>query len=101
MSSNRIWICPYYSWDKPRTVYCEGGVLRFHDDGQLQEYAGRFCASYDWHRCTVARSLEGYYDRIPRQAPVRPKRIVLPARGAALGPGPEKNAGAPADREEG
>ena len=104
MSSNRIWICPYYSWDKPQAIYCEGGVLRFHDGAQLQEYAGRFCGSYDWHRCTVARSLEGYYDRALRQAPAMPRRIVLPCPGAkklpGQGPAPGRGSARP-DGEEG
>ena len=62
--SNRIWTCPFFTWDERQAVHCEGGRVVFQDREAIQEYAERHCASLNgWKDCSIACSLLRYYER--------------------------------------
>ncbi len=62
--SNKTFACPFFKWDERLCVHCEGGVVRFRDRREAMEYIDRYCASVDgWEKCSLARSLLGYYER--------------------------------------
>ena len=62
--SNRIWVCPYFSWDERCTVHCEGGTrVRFAHYRTYADYVRTYCCDVDhWHRCSVAAALNKQYE---------------------------------------
>jgi len=62
--SNRIWACPFFSWDERCTVHCEGGTrIRFAKVRTYTGYVSRFCCDVDsWDKCSVAAALIKQYD---------------------------------------
>lgn len=50
--SHKKWACPFFTWDEKFKVHCEGGCMKFRD----RKEAG-------WKDCTVAQSVENYYER--------------------------------------
>lgn len=62
--SNKTWACPFFKWDERLRVHCEGGTISFRDRQEAAEYIDRHCACVDgWKKCSLARSLLGYYER--------------------------------------
>ena len=55
--SKRVWVCPYYRCDYPDKLSCEAGKITMHDRETLRQYAVRYCASYGWEECTLAKIL--------------------------------------------
>ncbi|MBE5851328.1 MAG: hypothetical protein E7298_14615 [Lachnospiraceae bacterium] len=61
---NRVFCCPYYCYDAPRAVKCEGGRVELPDRAAARDYFGQYCASVEgWRRCTVARAMSRFYER--------------------------------------
>lgn len=55
--------CPYLTYCKGYTVYCEAGTLRFTGYGTWDDYTRRFCADIDgWKRCTLAQAKGREYE---------------------------------------
>lgn len=74
MYSHRNWACPFFKWDECDKIHCEGGRLVFRSRESITDYADRYCGSVDgWQRCTIAASIETYYDRLHEDG-VRKKR---------------------------
>ncbi len=62
--SNKSWSCPFFKWDEPQAVRCEGGRLAFPDRQTTRDFTGRYCAGErGWKYCGIARVLELYYER--------------------------------------
>lgn len=61
--SHKYWTCPFFKWDEPLCVNCEGGKQKFPDKTAIQEYTQEYCASTQWERCTIAANLLRYYAR--------------------------------------
>lgn len=58
------WVCPYYIWNQKNDVHCEACVLKFKDSEQKRDFAFRYCCNLDnWTRCTMADSLNEFYER--------------------------------------
>ena len=56
-------ICPYFERAVNGTkVYCECAKLNFRNARQAKQYFACFCASYDYEKCTIARSLTRFYE---------------------------------------
>lgn len=60
--SKRLFICPYYVRDYRNRMSCEGGVVQIADAPATVRYMDRYCASYDWERCTLAQALNDFYE---------------------------------------
>lgn len=55
--------CPYFKWDKPKEVGCEGKtVLRFPDALTCNKHLKAYCAG-QWKQCTYAKALNEFYER--------------------------------------
>ncbi len=62
--SGRSWACPFFRWDGPGKVRCEGGCVTFGDRGTFERYTGNFCASASgWSGCTLARTMTEEYEK--------------------------------------
>jgi len=62
--SHKYWTCPFFKWDEPLCVHCEGGKQQFPDKMAAQEYAEKYCANLEgWQHCTIAANLMRYYER--------------------------------------
>lgn len=62
--SSRIWVCPFFRWDKRRQVYCEGGTVSLPDLETFQEFVNTYCAAdKGWENCAIAKAMTEYYDR--------------------------------------
>lgn len=55
--SKRVWVCPYYRCDYPDKLSCEAGKITMTSRGILRQYEARYCASYGWEECTMAKIL--------------------------------------------
>ncbi len=56
--------CPFYKDERRLKLFCEGGTLKSPDLRYRREYLLKYCASEDgWKKCTIAKSLNEYYDR--------------------------------------
>lgn len=56
--------CPFYKRDSYLKLYCEGCSMKFPDMEARTQYIREFCANHlNWSKCTVARSMQNYYDR--------------------------------------
>lgn len=61
--SNLSWQCPFFKWDEPCRIHCEGGRQVFPDRVTARRYAGRYCANMPgWKACSLADSLLDYYE---------------------------------------
>lgn len=55
--SNRLWECPFFTWDSKDKLRCEAGTIDFRKKpNALNGYISAYCAG-DWKRCTLARAL--------------------------------------------
>ena len=62
--SGRVWACPFFKWDGPRRVRCEGGGVTLCDEAMFKRYAEGFCANVDgWEKCCMARELVRRYEK--------------------------------------
>ena len=62
--SSRIWVCPFFRWDKKAQVYCEGGTVAMPDNRAFQEFVTTYCAAdKGWENCAIAKSMTEYYER--------------------------------------
>lgn len=67
--SHKKFACPFFTWDEKFKVHCEGGCVKFRDRKEAGEYQDRYCASVTgWKDCTVAKSVENYYERTEENA---------------------------------
>lgn len=56
--------CPFFTKNEQSELRCEGGTLKFPDKEARTRYLTEFCAnSINWHKCTICRNLEDYYER--------------------------------------
>ncbi len=56
--------CPFFRKNEQSELRCEGGTLKFPDKEARTRYLTEFCAnSINWHKCTICRNLEDYYER--------------------------------------
>ncbi|MBR1969604.1 MAG: hypothetical protein IKA17_04540 [Clostridia bacterium] len=54
--------CPFYKRESRKKIYCEGGILRFHNGELKNEYTTKYCANNAcWKKCSAASSLTEYY----------------------------------------
>ena len=60
--------CPFFKKDEEIKLSCEGGIIKFPDKTARREYLRNYCAEiHGWHNCTLATSLEQFYDRIENE----------------------------------
>lgn len=56
--------CPYYLWEEPLCIFCEGGKVRFRDFAHRRDYVYTYCAAAPgWEVCTVAAAVTKSYER--------------------------------------
>ena len=56
--------CPFFSKEVGLKTNCEGGAVKHPDKIARKDYMLTYCASdIGWHKCSIARSLNNYYDR--------------------------------------
>lgn len=68
--SSRLWKCPFFRWDKPRQVYCEGGAVSLPDAIAFRRFVNTYCASdKGWESCAIAMAMMEYYERTGEQPP--------------------------------
>ena len=68
--SNRIWVCPFFKWDKRTQVYCEGGTVNLPDLETFREFVNTYCAAdKGWENCAIAKAMTEYYERTGAQPP--------------------------------
>lgn len=61
---HRNYICPFWEGSESKKIRCEGGCrLLFPESAETADYIGRYCASFDYARCTLAAAKLRYYDR--------------------------------------
>lgn len=58
--------CPYYKSDRDNRISCEGANVKLPDMRSKRMQIKNYCAG-DWKTCTIARTMEDYYDRIDSQ----------------------------------
>ena len=57
--------CPFYQWEEPLGVHCEGGCVRFPDKKTRTEFLDQYCsANPAWEKCSIASALQKYYERM-------------------------------------
>lgn len=65
----RMVYCPFWGsdlFDKKgeNKISCEHGMLTFYNRNSIEEYMKKYCCSNDgWKKCTLAASLQKYYER--------------------------------------
>ncbi|HWP80351.1 MAG TPA: hypothetical protein VN446_06870 [Candidatus Acidoferrum sp.] len=75
--------CPYYLYEGPLCVFCEGGKMRFRDFPHRRDYIYAYCAAVPgWEGCTVAQGITKSYERSDAHAreKARKKRAGKRAR---------------------
>lgn len=56
--------CPFFRKNDSLKLLCEGGTIKFPDKDARKDYLTDYCAnSINWHKCTICRNLENYYER--------------------------------------
>ncbi len=56
--------CPFYKMDSHLKLYCEGCSMKFPDMTTRRNYIENYCANHiNWQKCSVAHSMQCYYDR--------------------------------------
>lgn len=56
--------CPFFRKNESLKLHCEGAIVNFPDKEARKEYVTDYCAnSINWHKCTICRNLENYYER--------------------------------------
>ena len=61
---HRAYICPFWAAAGKKTIKCEDGcMLCFRESCDTAEYISRYCASYDYRKCSVAAAKLRYFDR--------------------------------------
>ena len=88
VSRKRRWIgvsrdfcCPYYLWEEPLCVYCEGGKLRFRDIAHRRDYVYRYCAAVKgFEACSVAAAITKSYERSEKCAREKERKRALRKR---------------------
>ena len=66
--------CPFYrtyrhadfNTNGKSTLSCEGGTVKFGDYQSYVLFVHRYCGK-DWKRCTIAQSLNEWYERKDNQ----------------------------------
>lgn len=65
-----IFQCPFYQKtvklhkSGKRGIKCEGGEILFPDEQTVREHVSSFCGNeVNWRHCSIALSLQKYYDR--------------------------------------
>ena len=59
------WTCPYYRSEDEKGVHCEGGRVKLPTAEAEKEYIRFYCADHlGWKRCTVARAITRFYERV-------------------------------------
>lgn len=71
-------LCPFYSQEQPRALFCEGpfpgSVLRLGFRGSAKRHKQLYCCA-DWEQCPLARMLWARHDAGPmieRKGRLRP-----------------------------
>lgn len=61
---HREYICPFWQAAGKKTIRCEGEcVLAFPERRETSDYITRYCASFDYVRCSIAAAKLRYYER--------------------------------------
>ena len=71
---NLVWTCPYYKRHEKLKVEGDCGTVLFKDVEQTREYVSSFCASHGWQDCTIAKSMNGYFERLEDERKVKSKK---------------------------
>lgn len=61
MNRHKYWLCPFFKWDGPEEISCEGGRPRFPDKYAANAYMNDYCSG-SWKECTLAIALLKYYE---------------------------------------
>lgn len=57
--------CPFFKKENGLKTHCEGGVVIHPDREARKDFIFGLCASeYCWNQCSIAKSLNRYYERI-------------------------------------
>ena len=61
---HKAYVCPFWEAAGKRTIRCEDGcVLCFPESRDTADYIGRYCASYEYGKCSIAEAKTRYFDR--------------------------------------
>lgn len=60
--SKKVFVCPFFKQDARLSVYCEGGKVNFPDRRAAVTFQDRYCASYSWEMCSLAKALVEHYE---------------------------------------
>ena len=60
-------ICPFYLYEKGRTISCELKAKRFYDRKQKKNWLESYCCSFDYKYCAHAQKLLLKYDMIEKR----------------------------------
>lgn len=61
---HRAYICPFWLAAGKKSIRCEGEcVITFSEKGETREYIDRYCASFDYGKCTIAMAKNRHYDQ--------------------------------------
>lgn len=58
------YVCPFLEAADRTCIQCEGGcLLQFPDGQETKAYMERYCASFGYRACTLAKAKEEYFLR--------------------------------------
>ena len=60
--TKKLFICPFYTSNDKGVVRCQGGNICLHNNAELRKYYIKYCASDNWEKCSIAKSLVNFYE---------------------------------------
>lgn len=66
MGRHVYWSCPYFQYDRPLIVFCEGGYrVEFPNEEKIKKYIKRHCCDpKNYIKCAVAAQIESEYEEM-------------------------------------
>lgn len=65
-NNTRIPICPYYRYEKNKSISCEDAFRTFAKTEKKDTWMDMYCDSWDWMKCPYACDLTEAYERFER-----------------------------------
>lgn len=57
-------ICPYFKWDKEKSVGCTGKhSMKFDSKKNARDFMKKYCAGWAWEQCPHAQEMIERYER--------------------------------------
>lgn len=77
----KSYCCPYYLWEEPLCIYCEGGKLRFRDIAHRRDYVYTYCAAVPgFEACSVAATITKSFERSEKCAREKERKKAVRKR---------------------